>query len=480
MKILLVEDDELSRESLSSFLEEQMYHDVTAVSDSETALEIFKESSYPIVITDLKLPGINGISLLKDIKKFSSDTEVVIMTGFGDMQTSIEALKYGAADYLLKPVNIEELALAIKKIESYFNLIHENYSLKDDLEAVGELVKESDAKAYSLGKTLDSLKESEGFGFFSPTMKKIVSICEQYHGERDVPIIIQGETGTGKEVIAKILHNGKEEKNEKPFIPVNCAAIPPDLFESEFFGYVEGAFTGARKNGAAGKLELAQGGTVFLDEIGELPLEFQPKLLRALQEREIYRVGGDRLISLDIRIICATNRNLKDLVNNNLFRSDLYYRLNIGQILLPPLRERKEDIIPLAQMFLDKYADKRKKPFKFISKEARQILYNYCWPGNIRELQNLIERIVLLYNDEVVQKKHVNYLSGYCEELMDTSDAYVIENGRVKLPDGQLQLEELEKEIVAKALVKFDNNKTRVAEYLGLTRSALRSRLRKL
>ncbi len=480
VKILLVEDDELSRNSLQLFLEENMNYEVLAVPDGESALESIKESFYPVVITDIRMPGINGIELLKEIKIVSSSTEVIIMTGVGDMQSSIDALKFKAYDYLLKPVNIEELAVSLKKIEQLQKLVVENSSLKGHLKGAGEKVKEGEAKLYGLDSTLDTLKETNGFGFFSPVMNHVVDLCMCYHKERDVPVIITGETGTGKEVVAKILHNGRVGKNDKPFIPVNCAAIPSHLFESELFGYVDGAFTGARKNGAPGKLELAQGGTVFLDEIGELPIEFQPKLLRAIQEREIYRVGGDKLIKLDIRIICATNCNLEDMVRDNKFRSDLYYRLNIGQIHIPPLRKRKDDIIPLAKMFLNKYSRKRKKEFKDISPEASRILADYIWPGNIRELQACIERIVLLNNEELVEKKHVIYLLANQDENVVVAEGYTLELGKIILPERQLYVEELEMEIVSKALIKFDNNKTKVAEYLGISRSALRSRLRKL
>ena len=233
-----------------------------------------------------------------------------------------------------------------------------------------------------------------------------------------------------------------------------------------------------KKTGAAGKFELAQGGTIFLDEIGELPLSFQPKLLRALQEREIYRVGGDKLIKLDVRFIFATNRNLNEMVEKNEFRSDLFFRMNLGQINIPPLCDRKDDIIPLAQMFLEKYAQKRKKAFKFISEDARKIMHQYNWPGNVRELQNTIERIVLLYNEEILTSHHINYLISNSTETPIIGN--VLKNGRVNLPDDFLYLEDLETEIVSKALKKFNNNKTHVAEYLGISRSALRSRINKL
>jgi len=479
VKILIADDDQLSRNSIAGFLREQMNYEVITASDGKEALEAFQAAPVPVVVTDMKMPGMNGIELMKKVKTLSVDTEVIIMTGFGDMETSIEALRAGAADYLLKPVNIEELALTIERIEKFNQLRSENLQLKDTVRTNDEKVKEDDARLYSLQSTLQQVTQSGAVGIFSSAMQNVVELCEKYHFERDVPVLIQGETGTGKEIVARLLHHGKDGKGEKPFVPVNCAAIAPHLFESELFGYAEGAFTGARKNGAAGKLELAQGGTLFMDEIGEMPKEFQPKLLRALQEREIYRVGGEKAIKLDVRFVFATNRDLQEMVEKQEFRNDLYFRLNLGQIVIPPLQERKDEIVPLAQMFLEKYAKKRKKAFRFITEKAREILLSYSWPGNVRELQNTIERVVLLYNEESVKEEHLRYLSD--DSSQTTLPAgNLIENGKVELPDAGLSLEDLEKEIVSKALKKFDGNKTRVAEYLGISRSALRSRLRKL
>ncbi len=479
MKVLIVDDDKLSRDSIAQFLKEQMNYHIETASSGDEALEKYKAGQPEVVVTDMKMPGKSGITLMKDIKALNTETEVIIMTGFGDMESSIEALRAGAADYLLKPVNIEELAMTLERIDKYNRLKSENIKLRDTVRTTDEQLKEEDAKLYSLQSTLKQVTQTGGVGIFSSSMQNVVDLSEKYHQERDVPVIIQGETGTGKEIVARILHHGTGEESNRPFVPVNCAAIAPHLFESELFGYAEGAFTGARKNGAAGKLELAQGGTIFMDEIGEMPKEFQPKILRALQEREIYRVGGSKPIKLDVRFVFATNRDLKKMVDNNEFRNDLYFRLNLGQIKIPPLNARKDEIIPLAQMFLEKYAVKRKKAFKFIDEGARKILLEYDWPGNVRELQNTIERIVLLYNDETVKEHHVSYLIRKDAEVPN-QPGNPLELGKVKLPENNLPIDYLEKEIVSKALEKFDGNKTKVAEYLGISRSALRSRLRKL
>lgn len=377
MKILVVDDNKLSREAIAQFLSEQLMHQVTMAVSGEHALEFLSEMPFEVVVTDMKMPGMSGIDLTKEIKKIRAATEVIIMTGHGDMESSINALRAGATDYLLKPVNIEELLITLERIQKLNLLQNENLQLKDTVKNSDELLKEENAKLFTLQSTLREVTKTGSIGIFSSAMKNIVNMCEKYHKERDVPVLIQGDTGIGKEIIARLLHHGNGQNDERPFVPVNCAAIAPHLFESELFGYAEGAFTGARKNGAVGKMELAQGGTLFLDEIGEMPKEFQPKLLRALQEREIYRVGGDKLIKLDVRFVFATNRDLKQMVEKNEFRNDLYYRLNLGQIKIPPLNERKDEIVPLAQMFLEKYAIKRMKAFRFIADDAREILVNY-------------------------------------------------------------------------------------------------------
>ena len=314
-------------------------------------------------------------------------------------------------------------------------------------------------------------------GVFSGAMRAVMAMAERFHEDRSVPVLIEGETGTGKEIIARFVHYGHSNVTT-PFVSINCTAISPNLFESELFGYEGGAFTGAKKEGEMGKLELAKGGTLFLDEIGEMPLELQPKLLRFLQEKEIYRVGGLRKIKLDVRIICATNRTLVHLVEERKFRKDLYYRLNTGNITIPPLSQRREAIAPLAQMFLEQFAKQKKRRFRFLQKESVKILENYSWPGNIRELQNIIERIVLLYDDIEVRPEHLRFLSSECEDLFDSSMPQLIP-GSIVLPPDSLDLIEVEKEIVRKALAKFNGNKTRTAAYLGISQTSLRTRLKK-
>lgn len=306
------------------------------------------------------------------------------------------------------------------------------------------------------------------FGVFSSKMLNVVKMAELFHSDRTVPVLIEGETGTGKDIIAKIIHYGKHG-NSDPIIVVNCAAISPTLFESELFGYEEGAFTGARVKGMVGKFEMAQGGTIFLDEIGELPLFLQPKLLRVLQQKEIYRIGGKTPIKLDVRVICATNRDLKKEMEENRFRKDLYFRLNTGRIFIPPLIERKDEIQPLSQMFLTKFSKLKKRNFQFISDEAIMLMKQYSWPGNVRELENAIERVTLLYNDVTLKPHHLNFLELANQIETPTQEEFYI----VNLPEAGISLESIKKEIIEKVVKKFDGNKTKAASYLGIARNTV-------
>jgi two-component system response regulator AtoC len=481
MKILIVDDDISSGSAVAEFIEEQLAYSIHLCHNGEEAYNALKNEDFQMVISDLRMPGISGLDLLKKIKLLpkGEEIEVVIMTGFGDMESSIEALRGGAYDYLLKPVNIEELAILIERVVEKIQLKEENKDLKENIKQTISQGKKEDAERIQYYETTIREITSVGkIGVFSDVMRGVVRMAEQFHEDRSVPVLIEGETGTGKEVVARLVHFGKSSDVTKPFISINCSAISPTLFESELFGYDEGAFTGARKEGKPGKLELAQGGTLFLDEIGELPLDMQPKLLRVLQQREMYRVGGSKPIELDVRVIFATNRNLKEMVAEKTFRSDLYYRLNTGRLYIPPLRERREAILSFSQIFLDQYSKKRSRKFRFISKDAKKMLQDYAWPGNIRELKNTIERATLLFNDLELKTEHLRFLQADDNEFESAEQPIVL--GRIVLPDDELRIEQLELEIVRKALKKFDDNKSKTAEYLGITRSALRSRMNKL
>ncbi len=311
------------------------------------------------------------------------------------------------------------------------------------------------------------------FGFFSDTMDKIYSLCKKLHEDRNISVLIEGETGTGKEIIARLIHYGNENTTV-PFISINCSAISPALFESELFGYEGGAFTGSKLKGMQGKLELAQGGTLFLDEIGDMPLDMQPKLLRVLQEKEIYRIGGVKKIALDVRIICATNQDLCELIKRGSFRKDLYYRLNTGHIRIPPLRERKEEIIPLARMFLEYFSKQKKKKFTKISLGAEKLLEKKEWEGNVRELENIIERAVMLYDDDILQEHHL------LNEFSANDQSWQTENSiLISLKQENSPLKDMEKEIIEQLLKRFNGNISRTADYLDITRKTLKSKLKK-
>ncbi|HOD53569.1 MAG TPA: sigma 54-interacting transcriptional regulator [Candidatus Cloacimonadota bacterium] len=305
-------------------------------------------------------------------------------------------------------------------------------------------------------------------GVFSDKIKNIIEMAYFFHKDRNISVLIEGETGTGKEIIARIVHFGKEG-DIRPFISINCSAISPSLFESELFGYEEGAFTGAKQGGMVGKLELAQGGTIFLDEIGEMPIELQSKLLRVIQQKEYYRVGGQKSIKLDVRIICATNRDLKVEMENKRFRPDLFYRLTTGRMFIPPLRERKEEIAPLAQMFMLKFSEEKKKKFQFIDNEVISFIETYDWPGNIRELQNTIERIIILNDDLVIRKAHLSFLNPEQKDHVIEDPAFL----NIELPDDGIDIKELQKMIMRKILKRFEGNKTKTAEYLRISRKTL-------
>ncbi len=479
MKILLVDDEDLSREAIRDFIVEQLGHDVVEFRNGLDAWKAWQEFHYPVVISDIKMPIMTGIELIEEIKNNPKGklTDVILITGYADTDSAIRALKAGAYDYLQKPVNIEELASILDKVEEHQSLLSENTELKDNFTQTFTKETEKLQKQLKFYQTAYSSVVGIGnVGIFSDSMKAITSMCEKLHQDRAVPVLIEGETGTGKEVIARKVHYGNAEIN-KPFVSINCSAISPSLFESELFGYEEGAFTGAKKSGQVGKLELAQGGTIFLDEIGEMPLDLQPKLLRAIQQLEIYRVGSNKKIKLDVRFICATNKNLLDLTKEGRFRSDLYYRLSVAKIVIPPLKDRKEEIIPLAQMFLYQFSETKKRKFRLFDKAATKLLENYNWPGNIRELQNTIERVVLLYDDYEVKAQYLSFLEN--DEIYNDCREKPLQPGNIVLPEDKLNIESLEIEIVKKALQKFNYNKTKTAEYLGLTRSALRSRIGK-
>ena len=472
MNILVVDDDDLSREAVVDFLANDLGFDVDESARGDDALEQVQAREYALVVSDVRMPGLHGVELLKRIKAGGrSRTAVVLMTGYGDMENVISALRAGAEDYLQKPLNIEELAVVIDRVR-------ERIAPSNELPEAPASVDEATLRKLER-TTLPSVPGFGRVGIFSEALRGVVNLAERLHSYRSVPVLIEGETGTGKELMARLVHYGPARTEEAPFISINCSTIPPALFESELFGYERGAFTGAAEPGKVGQLELADGGTLFLDEIGDLPLDLQPKFLRVLQQREVTRVGGVSSRDLDVRIVCATNRDLEEMMEMGSFRRDLYYRLNVGRIRIPPLRERPDDIIPLAQLLLERFAAKYGRLFRFIDEDARQALLAAQWRGNTRELVNAIERAVLLHDAVVLRADHLAIRNDAALVLPRAAPEIVLRRGQFELPPEGLDLDGLEQEIVRKALALMDGNKSKTAEYLGISRSALYTRLSK-
>jgi len=452
VRILVVDDDPLSREAIEEFVREQLGDEVEGVGSPADALDRTGRERFDLVITDIRMPERNGIELIREIRAGATGSapKFVLVTAYADVNSSIQALRLGVTDYLQKPVNVDELARAVNRVRRDATL-------------------GADVHAATTSESADRMQESGlGIVYHSRAMAQLVGEATRLATQPSVSVLIEGETGTGKEMIARLLHPG-----EGPFVGLNCAAIPLTLFESELFGYEDGAFTGARRGGAHGAFEMAEGGTLFLDEINEMPLPMQPKLLRALQEREFRRVGGGPPRRINARVVVASNEDLEALVAAGSFRADLYYRVAVGRLRLPPLRERADDIVPLAEHFLRHLSAQLGKSFLRIGDDARRTLLHYHWPGNVRELRNVIERAVIGFDGEELRAAHLPRFD--CADCGDTAKRLC--PGSVELPDQPFSLIELEREIVAKTMERFHGNKTRVAEYLGISRSALRSRL---
>lgn len=366
--ILIVDDEPLMRQFLEATLKRKNYS-IDIAENGKQALSLLKHHTYDLVITDMKMPDISGLDVLKKVKELSSRTIVLVMTAFGTIENAVEAMRLGAFNYLLKPFTPDAIEMLIAKADEHLALIHENSYLREQVRPKVKVIAES------------------------PAMKKVLAEAIRV-AKSQASVLIHGESGTGKEVIAGAIH-AHSLRSTNPYICVNCAAIPDTLIESEFFGHEKGAFTGAN-NKRLGRFELANGGTLLLDEVTEIPLNLQPKLLRVIQEQEFERVGGSRPVSVDVRLVSTSNRNLKEAIAAKIFREDLFYRLNVVPIHLPPLRERREDIIPLSHYFLDKFCFDNRSKSKTLTKEAEKKLLDYSWPGNIRELANMMERVVVL------------------------------------------------------------------------------------
>ncbi len=441
-RILVVDDEKSMREILHIFLKNEGYS-VTLADNGESAVEAVKRDIFDLIITDMNMPGVSGMDLLKSVKKIAPDTIVVVITAFGTTESAVEAMKQGAYDYIQKPFQMDDIRLVVK------NAL-EKQRLRKDVSILKEQL-----RTPSLENIIGS----------SPAMQSLFTIISK-SAESSASVLITGESGTGKELVAKAIHSLSPRKDNH-FVTVNCAAIPEGLLESELFGYMKGAFTGAASN-KQGLFELANDGTLFLDEIGEMPLSLQSKLLRVIEGGVFRRVGGISDIKVDVRIVSATNRNLHELIEKGLFREDLYFRLNVLTIKIPPLRERREDIPLLVEHFLRKFSAGRKR----FTRDALRLLENYQWKGNVRELENVIERAVLLCDDESIGEE-------FLPEEIKTAPS----TRAVSVPPGGVDfekiIEETEKAYLLKALEKANGVKTEAAKLLHLTFRSFRHKLKK-
>jgi len=440
-RILVIDDDTSLRRVLEYNLQEEGY-EVQTASSGEEGVYLFAKFQPALVITDMKMSGMDGLMVLKSIKDRSPETLVIIITAFGTVDVAVEAMKAGAYDYITKPFNRDELRLTVRKALQFSGLAEENKLLKSKL---------SDKVEFRT--IVGSSKE----------MEKVFEVISKV-ADTEAAILITGESGTGKELVARSIH-ANSSRRDAPFVTINCAAIPRDLLESELFGHVKGAFTGAVRD-KTGKFQRAEGGTLFLDEVGELPLELQPKLLRALQEKEVEPVGGTQVQKLDVRIVSATNLNIDKAISDGSFREDLYYRLSVIPIHLPPLRERRKDIPLLIRYFCSKHGSDKIS----FDKDALETLVMYPWPGNVRELENTVERLLIMRNSDVIS------LSELPEKLMANG---VSGSVIIKLPDEGYSLEQLEREIVVEALERNAWNQAAAARFLRIPRHTLIYRLEK-
>ena len=451
-KILIIDDDNLVCISLKKLLVKLGY-DVEICLEAGEAFNKTEEFEPDIILLDIYLTTHNGLELLKQFQKKYYHIPVIMITGYSDVKMAVTAIKSGAYDFLLKPIDIEQLQLVLKKAL-------DNLTLKNEVEKLQQIIKEDELSKEFFGK--------------SAKIKRLLSSVEKLAGSGDTTILLEGESGTGKEVFARYIHQHSPRKDGS-FIQINCSAIPKELAESELFGHERGAFTGAMQKTKLGKFELANSGTILLDEIGELSLDLQVKLLRVLQERKFYRLGGEKEISVDVRVLAATNRNLEEEVKKGNFREDLYYRLNVANIYIPPLRERKEDIPILAYSFLKEFSVKFNKKIKGIDPEALELLVLYPWKGNIRELRNVLERAVILLDEDELKENHFNFLAESGQENILEDEKFLL-----KIPASGIKIEVVLRTLIQKTLKITNGNQVKAAKVLGLSRSKLRYRMEQL
>ncbi len=444
LHILAIDDEALMREYVEEALS-RAGHDVDVAASGQEGLQKIRETAYDLVITDLKMAGVDGLDVLRAVREENPGTPCIIMTAYGTVETAVSALKEGANDYIMKPFPPEELEMAVTRAVEQERLVEENRYLRDQVN-----------ESYDFHTMVGE----------SRCMREVYKTITKVANSR-ATVLIRGESGTGKELVARAIHYSGSRAS-RSFIKVNCAALSAGLLESELFGHEKGAFTGAHER-KIGRFELADGGTLLLDEISEIGMELQPKLLRALQEREFERVGGVHTIQVDTRIIATSNRNLEQAVQENAFREDLFFRLNVIPIYLPPLRERKEDIPALMDAFLKRFARENGKRIEGFSKAARELFMDYSWPGNVRELQNAIERAVVLSEDRLLEPHHFSLNQGQIRTAPGKYD--------LVLPMG-ITAADAEKKLILKTLEYCEGNRTRAAKMLDISVRTLRNKLK--
>lgn len=466
-RILAIDDDESVRDLLESFFTEKGFEVVTA-SDGNSGLDMLKSEKFDLYFVDLIMPGMGGLELLKEVTALKINTPAIVITAFGAVKTAVDAIKSGAFEYVTKPFMLDELLITVNRALDVSKLLKENEMLKKQLKG-----------KYDFHRLIG----------VSPQMQKVYRLIEKI-ADTESTVLISGESGTGKEVVAKTIHYNSS-RSQGPFVPLNCAAIPRELLESELFGHEKGAFTGAVYT-RLGRFELAGGGTIFLDEIGELHPSLQVKLLRVLQEREFERVGGIKTIKVDVRVLAATNKDLEKATREGLFREDLFYRLNVIPLHLPPLRRRLEDIPLLIDHFMHVSCKKKKKELLKVSHEAMECFLSYRWPGNVRELENLIERIIILNDtgiislDDLPERFHHEKCgktdSSSVRSIPETSSQPVSPSGMILPREGidlNAVLNEIEKSLILQALDRSGGVKKKAASLLGLNRTTLLEKLKK-
>lgn len=448
-KILIVDDEAKLRNILKIMLSLHG-HQVEEAGNGREALELVGSHAYDLIISDIRMPEMDGLALLDRLKENNVACPVIMITAFATVDSAVEAMKRGAIDYITKPFEEERIVLTVEKAVGIGRIVTENQELKRDLEA---------------------LSGGHDLVFASPLMGQILAMAEKVAAKSDTTVLITGESGVGKEVLARFIHQ-RSPRAANRFVATNCAAISPTLIESTLFGHEKGSFTGADRR-REGLFEFAGNGTVFLDEIGDLPLDVQAKLLRVLQEKVVQRVGGHQEVPVEPRVVCATNRDLNREIEGGRFRSDLYFRINVFPLPIPPLRARPEDIVPLARHFLQKKYQRAEKVPE-LTPGAENVLLGYHWPGNVRELANVIERAIILADGDAISSEHLNFLGPPPVRMTTVSVT------RFTLPKNGIPLEQLEQSLIKQALEMTARNQSAAAQLLGLTRSKLRTRLKQL